>query len=77
MLMATALGSISALYDKYLIQRVLLDASTVHARFSIYLVVVIAPLCLHWFLKERHIVQFHWRWAFPLVAILLLISDYT
>ncbi len=77
MLVATALGSISALYDKYLIQRMLLDAPTVQAWFSIYLVVVISPLCLYWFLKERHVAPFHWRWAIPLVAVLLLVSDFT
>lgn len=76
MLAATALGSLSALYDKYLIQRVRLDASTVQAWFSIYLVLVMLPLSLWWFVRERRAAPFHWRGVIPCVAVLLLVSDF-
>ncbi len=76
MLAATALGSISALYDKYLIQWEGLSASTVQAWFSFWLVAVMSPLTVYWILKERTASPFQWRWQIPLVAVLLLISDF-
>lgn len=76
MLLATALGSVSALYDKYLLQHVRLDAATVQAWFSIYLVPVQLPLCLYWLARERQAAPFQWRWTIPAVAVLLLISDF-
>ncbi len=76
MLLATLLGSFSALYDKYLLQNKSMTPSTVQAWFSIYLVVFMTPLMIHWTIRRRHLERFQWRWAIPMIAILLLISDF-
>ena len=76
MLLATLLGSFSALYDKFLLQNKDMRPSTVQAWFSIYLVVFMTPLMLHWLLRRRKLEPFQWRWAIPMIAILLLISDF-
>ncbi|WP_417737969.1 EamA family transporter [Rosistilla oblonga] len=76
MVVATLLGALSALYDKYLLQRVGFDPSTVQAWFSIYLVAVMTPLCLYWWFRERTKSPFHWRWQIPAIAIGLLIADF-
>lgn len=76
MLLATLLGSFSALYDKYLLQGKSMSPSTVQAWFSIYLVFFMSPLMIHWVLRRRRLERFHWRWAIPMIAILLLVSDF-
>jgi bacterial/archaeal transporter family protein len=79
MVAATLLGSLSALYDKYLLQTRGLDAAAVQCWFSIYLVVVLAPFYLAWRggrwgrLGSR---QFEWRWSIPLIGITLLVADF-
>lgn len=76
MVIATLLGACSALYDKYLLQNCQMHAATVQAWFSVYLVLVMTPLATHWYLKGRVSTPFHWRWSIPMIAILLLISDF-
>lgn len=76
MVIATLLGACSALYDKYLLQNCQMHAATVQAWFSVYLVLVMTPLVTHWYLKGRVSTLFHWRWSIPMIAILLLISDF-
>jgi drug/metabolite transporter (DMT)-like permease len=53
-----------------------MKASTVQAWFSIYLVFVMTPLILRWRLRDRTTSPFQWRWSIPMIAILLLISDF-
>lgn len=76
MVVATLLGACSALYDKYLLQNCKMHAATVQAWFSVYLVLIMTPLVTHWYLKGRVSTPFHWRWSIPMIAILLLISDF-
>jgi transporter family protein len=76
MVIATLLGACSALYDKYLLQNCHMHAATVQAWFSVYLVLVMTPLVTHWYLKDRASTPFQWRWSIPMIAILLLISDF-
>jgi drug/metabolite transporter (DMT)-like permease len=76
MVIATLLGACSALYDKYLLQTCQMHAATVQAWFSVYLVLVMTPLVTHWYLKGRVATPFHWRWSIPMIAVLLLISDF-
>jgi bacterial/archaeal transporter family protein len=76
MVIATLLGACSALYDKYLLQTCQMHAATVQAWFSVYLVLVMTPLVTHWYLKGRVVTPFHWRRSIPMIAILLLISDF-
>jgi drug/metabolite transporter (DMT)-like permease len=76
MVAATLLGSASALYDKYLLQSVRLDAVVVQAWFSLYLVPVMLPLTVRWWRRERRHNPFQWRWSIPLIAIFLLVADF-
>jgi len=76
MLVATLLGSASSIYDKYLLQTVGMSPAVVQAWFTIYLVPVMIPLALHWYITQRHSNPFRWRWAIPMIAILLLVADY-
>jgi drug/metabolite transporter (DMT)-like permease len=73
---ATLLGSCSALYDKYLLQSVGISPATLQAWFAIYLVPVMIPWFLWWYLSERKISPFSWRWSIPLIALFLLAADF-
>lgn len=73
---ATLLGSMSALYDKYLLQRVQLSPATVQAWFSVYLVVVMLPQAIHWFVRSRVTKPFQFRWSIPAIAVTLLVADF-
>ena len=75
MLVATLLGSLCALYDKYLLQVERLSPVAVQAWFSIYLVPVMLPLVIRW-RRDRHRTPFQWRWSIPMIAVLLLVADY-
>ena len=76
MVAATLLGALSAIYDKYLLRTLNLRPSTVQAWFSIYLVAVMAPLAVFWFVRDRRARPFQWRWAILLIAVFLQISDF-
>lgn len=76
MIAATLLGSLSALYDKYLLQTAAISPATVQAWFSIYLVPVMIPLAIRWYAKDRPSQPFQWRWSIPTIAIMLLIADF-
>jgi drug/metabolite transporter (DMT)-like permease len=74
--LGTLLGTVSALYDKFLLGRAGFRASTVQCWFAIYLVVVFLPFALGWKFRwwTRH--EFHWRWSIPLLAFALLAADF-
>jgi transporter family protein len=76
MMFATLLGAISSLYDKYLLQQLAIPPTTVQAWFSVYLVPVMLPLAIRWYVRERKTVPFEWRPTIPLIAITLLAADY-
>jgi drug/metabolite transporter (DMT)-like permease len=75
-LVGTLLGAVSALYDKYLLGRQHFSVPTVQAWFSIYLCVYFLPLAVAWRRRWWERGRFHWRWSIPLIALMLLISDY-
>ncbi len=76
MLAATLLGSLSALYDKFLLQTVGLSPATVQCWFSIYLVPAMLPLWFRWLWLERRQKPFQWRWSIPAIAVMLLVADF-
>lgn len=77
MILATGISAFCGLYDKYLLQSMGLPPATVQAWFSIYLVPVMLPFALYWYCAERTKNRFQWRWSIPMIAILLLVADYT
>ncbi len=76
MLIATWVGAMSAIYDKYLLQTRGLDAASVQCWFSIYLVLVLAPFCGLWRLGYLGDRRFVWRWSIPLIGVSLLVADF-
>jgi transporter family protein len=75
MIIAAALSSCSALYDKFLLQKTGMTPPTIQCWFSIYLVVAIVP-----FYAARGRVfparsPFQWRWSIPCIGLTLLVAD--
>ncbi|MDQ8205209.1 EamA family transporter [Pelagicoccus sp. SDUM812003] len=76
MIGATLAGTVSGLYDKYLMGTVGYEASTVQAWFSIYLVLVMLPMMIGWWRRWWPRGIFVWRWSIPMIGVSLLIADY-
>ncbi len=76
MMLATLFAAVSSLYDKFLLQHLRIDASTVQAWFSIYLLIVLAPLLLYWWRYQRNRSPFQFRRSIIWIAIALLVADF-
>lgn len=76
MFLSALLSSASALYDKHLLQQMAFPAATVQCWFSIYLVVVMAPIYMLWRRGTWSRSPFKWRWSIPLIGLSLLAADY-
>lgn len=76
MMGGTLAGTVSGLYDKYLMGTIGYQASTVQAWFSIYLVVVMLPMMVGWLRNWWPRGRFEWRWSIPLIGVSLLFADY-
>ena len=64
--LATITGAMSGLYDKYLMQRLMLDRMTVQAWYTFYQVVMMGALTLLiWYPKRKTTTPFSWRWSIP------------
>ena len=73
--LATILGSISGLYDKFIIARI--DRIAVQAWFSFYQVVLLLPvLTLFWYPTREKTTVFKWRWSIPAIGLSLVIADF-
>lgn len=72
----TLLGSVSGLYDKYLLGRIGFGAATVQAWFSIYLATIFFPIALAWKFRLWPRNEFHWRWSILTVSLALLVADF-
>jgi bacterial/archaeal transporter family protein len=72
---ATLIGSVSSLFDKYLLQHY--HRMAIQAWFSIYMVVVLLPfLLVLWVPKRKNGLDFHWRWTIPAIGITLSMADF-
>jgi len=75
MIAGTLLGACSALYDKYLIKR--FDKMEVQAWFSVYQVVIMAPIIFFlWYPRRKTTTPFIWKWNIPFIAVFLAIGDF-
>lgn len=75
MVLSTIMGSISSLYDKYLIDRY--DRMAVQAWFSVYMVAVMLPiLLLLWYPKRKEYHPFQWRNSILFIGLLLSVADF-
>ncbi len=72
---ATLIGSISGLYDKYLIRHI--SNMAVQAWFSVYMIPVILPFVyLFWYKRMGNTTRFEFRYTIPLIGITLTIADF-
>ncbi|WP_167619604.1 DMT family transporter [Maribellus sediminis] len=72
---ATIIGSISGLYDKFIISRI--DRIAVQAWFSFYQVVILLPvLAVFWYPNRKNTTSFQWRWTIAAIGISLIIADF-
>ena len=76
MVLGTLLAACSGAYDKFILQRMNFDALTVQVWFSIYMLLWQFVVCaVTWFPHRKKTTPFKFRWAFLLVAALLIIAD--
>ncbi|MDE6377163.1 MAG: DMT family transporter [Duncaniella sp.] len=70
---ATTLGALSALYDKYLLQR--FEPIEVQAWYSLYQLVIMG--CVLWFIMRAtpQSTPLRWRWTIPLISVFLTVAD--
>ncbi len=74
MTISTIIGSISSLYDKYLINHY--NRLAVQAYYHIYMVPLMFLLLMVLWYPKRHKERFEWRWSIPLIGICLTAADF-
>jgi len=73
--MATILGAVSGLYDKFIIKHI--DRIAVQAWFSFYQAAIMFPILLFlWYPKRKNSTPFQWRWTIVAIAVSLVIADF-
>ena len=76
MLLGTLLAACSGIYDKFIIQRMHFNPTTVQTWFSFYMVFSQFLICsVLWFPKRKTSKPFQFRKSFLLVALFLIIAD--
>lgn len=76
MMIATLLGALSSLYDKYLLQNLGMRVATLQCWFALDLLAVMGPFYLLWrngYCGDR---SFRWHPAIPWIGIGLLLADF-
>lgn len=76
MFAAMLLGTVSGLFDKYIISQHSLDPMFVQSWFSIYQLAIMSLLLLLIWYPRRDIDKFHWSWAIPLISIFVSMADF-
>ncbi|MDP4207652.1 MAG: DMT family transporter [Bacteroidota bacterium] len=75
MTLATIVGSISGLYDKYLVAH--FDRVAMQCWFCIYMVPLTAALLLFiWLPNRKQYAPFHWRYTIILIGATLTVADF-
>jgi drug/metabolite transporter (DMT)-like permease len=74
---ATFLGASSGLYDKFLIQGLVLNPQTLQFWFCLYTLLILSTLLsITWFSNKEKRTKFKWRWTIIAVGVLLQAADY-
>lgn len=75
--LATFIGTLSTLYDKYLLQQLGYATMLVQFWFAFYNVVLLGlfTLCC-WLPRRKTFTPFQWRWSILLIGLLLIASDF-
>jgi transporter family protein len=72
---ATILGSVSSLYDKFLISS--FNRMAVQTYFTFYMVLILIPVLLvFWYPSRKEHDSFKWRYSIPLIGIILSAADF-
>ena len=75
MIAGTLAGSVSALYDRYLLREI--NVMAVEAYFTFYQTLLLIPvLAIFWYPTRARTTRFSWRWTIPFIGVFLLIGDY-
>jgi bacterial/archaeal transporter family protein len=75
--LATLIGTCSALYDKYLIQTRGFSPLLVQAWFFIYLIALLIPATIISRIRQgKNYAPFVWRWSVPLIGFSLIGADF-
>ncbi len=74
MVVSTIIGSISSLFDKYLVMHY--DRIAMQAWYSIYMVPISGLVMMIFWFRDRKSITFRFRWTIPMIGILLAIADY-
>lgn len=73
--LASLLGAVSALYDKFLMTR--FDSMLVQSWFTVYQFFIMGVvLMVLWYPKRKQSTPFHWSWAIPLISVFLSVADF-
>lgn len=73
--LASLLGAVSALYDKFLMRR--FDSMLVQSWFTVYQFFIMGiVLMVLWYPKRKQSTPFHWSWAIPLISVFLSVADF-
>jgi transporter family protein len=73
--LASLLGAVSALYDKFLMQR--FDSMLVQSWFTVYQFFIMGVvLMVLWYPKRAQSTPFHRSWAIPLISVFLSVADF-
>lgn len=73
--MSVVTGSMSGLYDKYLMKS--MDVMTVQVWFTIYQLLMMAViLLLLWYPRRKNSTPFVWKWNIIFISVFLVIADW-
>lgn len=73
--MATIMGAISGLYDKFLMKQ--FNPMLIQSWYNIYQVFIMCPiLLLLWLPKRKETTPFQWKWSIILISIFLSAADF-
>lgn len=73
--MATVMGAISGLYDKFLMKQ--FNPMLIQSWYNIYQVFIMCPiLLLLWLPKRKETTPFQWKWSIILISIFLSAADF-
>ena len=75
-ILATLIGSLAALFDKYLMGVLHVPKTTVQFYFIVELVLIFGVSCLVHRVVAKERTPFKWRWSIAMVGLLLVITDY-
>ena len=77
MVLSVVTGSMSGLYDKYLMQYLQFDRLAVQALFNYYQVAIMALIMMFiWFPNRSKTTPFQWRWSIIFISVFLVCADF-